>query len=80
MTGPYPHSVQIGSRVIFYPGPRSRRPMTGRVLRWRNDPRGGMMGWLDVACDDGVERSVRPNGCEAIDAKTAPPASTARHG
>lgn len=63
---PAPHSVQIGSRVEFRPGARSKRLAKGRVVRWRKDPRGGAVGWLDVKCDDGVERSVRPGGAVLI--------------
>lgn len=64
---PHPHVIQIGSRVEFAPNPRwPSAKLRGQVVRWRPDPRGGPMGWLDVSCEDGVERSVRPNGCERL--------------
>lgn len=61
---PAAHTIHIGTRVEFAPNPRwpSRR-VKGTVIRFRKDPRGGLMGWLDIDCDDGKERSARPNAC-----------------
>lgn len=61
------HSLQIGQRVRFSVASRlgGRVSHEGVIMRWRKD-RGGAQGWLDVRCADGIERSVRPNGAEAI--------------
>lgn len=60
-------SIQIGDRVRFsYSTPsRGRVWFEGPVVRWRKD-RGSVMGWLDVRCADGIERSVRPNSAERV--------------
>lgn len=56
------HTIEVEDLIEFAPNPRyPTRRVRGRVLRWRKDPRGGAIGWLDVACEDGLERSVRPN-------------------
>lgn len=65
----HPHTIHDGDRVRFsYATPtKGRVYFEGEVQRWRRDPRrGGAMGWLDVRCDDGIERSVRPNGAEKV--------------
>lgn len=58
---------RIGERVRFeFPTPACGRVgFEGQVLRWRRD-RGGKVGWFDVKCDDGIERSVRPTRAETV--------------
>lgn len=68
----------VGCRVEFAPNPRfPDKTIKGKVVRHRFDPRlpslrstrlsrGRGTGWFDVLCDDGQERSVRPNRCETI--------------
>lgn len=60
------HRDRIGNRVRFrYPTPSCGRvEFEGEVVRWRSDRR-GLVGWFDVRCDDGIERSVRPT--QAVD-------------
>lgn len=60
---------RVGQRVRFSYTSRvggGRLDFEGEVVRWRKD-RGGKVGWFDVRCGDGIERSCRPTVAETIE-------------
>lgn len=62
----------IGSWVRFAPNPRwPNRTVEAQVLGYRKsanaNTRVGTTGWVDTIGTDGMERSVRPSRCTAID-------------
>lgn len=59
---------RVGERVRWYIISRvggGRLEFEGLVVRWRKDRR-GPVGWFDVRCLDGLERSVRPTRAETV--------------
>lgn len=59
---------RVGQTVRFSVMSRvggKRIAFEGVVQRWRQDRR-GRVGWFDVKCADGLERSVRPTQAETV--------------